>query len=168
MIVLGVDPGGRETGIVVRRRDDLLAYSVVIRQDTLTMPDGGYCRQVAAEAIRLLGKAGSHPRDPDLIVAVEGVRHWPRDRSKGDSTPDRNMTGVLGTAIVLGSIVTRWSTAVVVTPGSGAGGLADWVYPEPIQATGVKGKDLMRHCRSAWDCTYTGETLWNQRRGIKQ
>lgn len=165
MIFLGADPGGRESGLIVRRRDDLLAWSVVIRQDTLIMPDGAYCRQVAAEAVRLLEKAGSHPRDPDLVVCVEGVRYWPKkDRSKKPP----NLTGLLGTAIVLGSIVARWPDAVVVKPGSGHGGLAGWVYPERIQQTGVKGKDLMRHCRSGWDASYHGETLWRQRRGAVQ
>lgn len=165
---LGCDPGGRETGLIVRRRDDLLAHSVVIRQDTLTMPDGAYCRQVAAEALRLLEKVGSHPRDPELVVCVEGVRYWPKDEQKtkdGKRKKPPNLTGLLGTAIVLGSIVARWPDAIVVRPGSKHGGLAQWVYPPQIQQTGVKGKDLMRHCRSGWDASYHGQTLWNQRRG---
>lgn len=165
MIFLGVDPGGRETGLVVRHRDTLCAHSVVIRQDSLTIPDGGYCQQVAREAVRLLRKAGTLPRDPDLVVCVEGVRYWPKG---GDGKRPPNLTGLLGTAVVLGSIVARWPAAVVVKPGVGHGSLADWVYPEPIQQTGAKGKDLMRHCRSGWDASYHGETLYKQRKGAVQ
>jgi hypothetical protein len=159
LALLGIDPGGRESGVVLRRRDDLLAYEYVVRRDDGTYPDGRYCSQVAAACLRVLDRGGLGPRSDGLVVVVEGVRYWAR--------PDapRNLTGVLGAAIVLGSILARWSDAVVVPPGSGHGSLHEQAYPEEIRppADG-RGRDRLRHCRSAFDVTIHGETLYNQRR----
>lgn len=162
-VFLGIDPGGRETGIVVRRRDELLAAQVVVRQDDRLMPNGDYCAAVAACALRLLDSgAGMGPRDPDLVVCVEDVRYWPQQKAT-----QRNLTGLLGAAIVLGAVYARWADAVTVPPGSGHGGLHESAYPAQIRPRrSGKGTDKMRHCRSAWDCTHHGETLWRQRKAL--
>lgn len=158
-IVLGVDPGGRETGVVLRHGEDLLGAGVPVRQDQLLIPDGTYTRQVTKVALQLLDDHGLGPRDPSLIVCVEGVRYWPQQKAT-----QRNLTGLLGAAVVLGAIVERWSNAVVVPPGSGHGGLHEQAYPRPIRpAEHGKGQDRNRHARSAWDCSIHGETMWLQR-----
>lgn len=168
-VVLAFDPGGRNTGIVVRARDDLLASHVAVRTDDLTMPDGSYTRYVTGTAIDLLEANGYGPRHDDLIVVSEGVRFWPQ-QLKGHRCPKcegmhdptqgrtRNLTGLLGTAIVHGAVMERWPSTVVVPPGVGHGSLHNSAYPEPIRARG-KGSDRNQHARSAWDASYHGETL---------
>lgn len=174
-VFLGFDPGGRNTGIVLRRRDALLGSKVVVRTDKLTVADGGYTAKVAAAALGLLKMADVDLRDPELVVVSEGVRYWPKQRHArghqcpacklphGDASADRNLTGLLGAAVVHGSILARWSSTVVVPPGSGHGSLHDTAYPEAIRAPG-KGSDLNQHARSAWDATHHGETLYNRQR----
>jgi hypothetical protein len=68
----------------------------------------------------------------------------------------------LGTAIVLGSVLARWSDAVVVPPGKGHGKLHEQAYPKPLRPAG-KGKDLLRHCRAGGDVSHHGETLYRRR-----
>ena len=171
-VVLGFDPGGRESGVVLRHRDTLLAADVVVRQDDLIMPDGDYTRLVTGTAVNMLDRLGFGPRFAGLIVVSEGVRFWPQ-HGKGHTCPvcgrkhdptrgTKNLTGLLGTAIVHGAIVERWPATVVVPPGSGHGGLHEQAYPSEIRAPG-KGSDRNRHARSAWDASHHGETLWLQR-----
>lgn len=163
-VFLGCDPGGRHTGLVVRRRDELLAYRVVVREDKLRVPDGGYVALVARACLDLLDRAGSGPRDPDLVVCVEGVAYWNKPATKGKRPP--NLTGLLGAAVVLGGILARWSDAIVVPPGSGHGSLHGFAYPVPIRPSGI-GSDLLKHCRSGWDASHHGETLWKQREPMR-
>lgn len=169
---LGFDPGGRETGVVLRSADDLLGWQVVARHDDRTIPDGDYTNAVARAAGKLLADAGLHTRSDGLAVAVEDVRYWP-DQGKGhpcgtcrgyhQPQRQRNMTGVLGAAVVLGSVVARWPSAVVVPPGTsgetGHGRLHDVAYPTAIRPRSQSGKDKARHARSAWDVTHHAESL---------
>lgn len=157
--VLGIDPGGRESGLVVRQRDDLAAHRVVVRPDRARLPDGRYVRQVLAACTELLAIAGVGPRDPDLIVTVEGVAYWPERQVAGKAPRDQR--GLYGTAIVLGAILARWPTAELVEPGAGHGGLGAMVYPNDIKPpAGGAGNDRLRHCRSAWDVSYRGENAY--------
>ena len=161
---LGIDPGGRETGIAVRRGDRLLAWAVTVRRGQDTTPPADYVAAVAIDALAALADAGVAADDPALRVASEDVRYWPGRSGhhcpacRGTHVPARNMTGVLGAAIVHGAILARWPATVIVPPGQGHGGLHGLAYPEPIRPSG-RGHDRARHARSAWDVTYHAETL---------
>ena len=151
-VVCAIDPGSRETGIIVRRRDDLLAWYVSVRTDKRTIPGPGYVHQVLRDVRATLDRAGVE-RWPD-VTAVEDVRFWPGNR---------NGNGLLGTAVILGAVCAALPNVVTVDPGSGAGGKAAWVYPNDLRPPGGgRGSDRLRHCRSAWDLSYRGETLWKQ------
>lgn len=153
--ILGVDPGGRETGLVVRQGDDLAAHRVVVRPDRGRLPDGRYVRQVLVACTDLLTEAGTDARADDLLVCVEGVAYWPEAR---DAKVRKDQRGLYGTAIVLGAILARWPNAQLVRPGAGHGGLSGWAYPTAIRPpTNGQGKDRLRHCRSAWDVTWHGQ-----------
>jgi len=154
--VLGMDPGGRESGLVVRQGDALVAHAVEVRADRGRMPDGRYVRQVLARCSALLADADVGPRDDSLIVAVEGVAYWPERQQKGKAPRDQR--GLYGTAMILGAILARWPRATIVKPGGNHGGLHGLAYPDAIRPpVNGAGTDRLRHARSAWDVSYRGE-----------
>lgn len=163
--VLAIDPGGRNTGIVVRSRDDLLAHSLEVRSGPGRMADGPYIRQVLSACIAALKTAGIEPSDKDVyIVGVEEVAYWP------DQNPNvrRDQRGLYGTAMVLGGILARWPAAVIVESGRGVAKLHGSYYPKPIRPAGA-GKDRLVHVRAAWDHSYAAETVHLQNvRGVPQ
>ena len=156
MIILGVDPGSRNTGLVVRDGETLLAWALEVRQDNGRLPDGRYVRAVLARCSTLLTDAGLDPRDRDgYVVGVEGLADWPE---RGPTR--RNQTHLYGTAIVLGAILARWSQAIVVDSGRGVANYHPQSYPDAIRPPiNGKGKDRLNHVRAAWDHSHAAETL---------
>lgn len=147
---VGIDPGGSETGIIARHGDRCLYRSVVTRDD---LQMGDYIAEVISVVVDALAEV-----DPvDVLedpVSVEGLT---------TPNPHIGMTsvrGLLDTAQVLGAVLAHWPTAVVVPPaGNGSAPLA--AYPadlRPIRGQG-KGRDRLRHCRSAWDIAGAAPTL---------
>jgi hypothetical protein len=155
VIVLAFDPGSRYTGLVVREREDLLAWRLVVRQGNGRLPDGRYVRSVLAEALAALRDAAVDPSDRSrYVVGVEGLAWWPEQDGKR-----RNQTGLYGTAIILGGILARWPNAVMVDSGRGVANLHPSAYPEPIRPpVNGKGKDRLNHVRAAWDHSHATET----------
>jgi len=156
-VILGIDPGARNTGLVVRRREDLLAWELVVRPTGTTMPGGAYITQVRLACNRVLNDAGLDASLRDTyVVGIEAVAYWP------DHGPTRkNQTHLYGTAMVIGSLLARWPNAIVVESGRGVADYHPQSYPEPIRpASGSKGKDRLRHVRAAWDHSHAAETLW--------
>ena len=162
-IILGIDPGGRNTGAVVRAGDDLLAWDLIVRPrtDRARMPGADYLRTVVRRCRRLLEQADVDPTDSAAyIVGVEGVAYWPEKHVPGKAPRDQR--GLYGTAMVLGAVLLRWPNAVRVDSGRGVANLHGLFYPEPIRPPGV-GDDRLRDVRAAWDHSYAAETLWLQR-----
>lgn len=154
MIVLGVDPGARNTGLAVI---DAATFNAgpppLLASYTVTRPADdrpieaiprSYLASVNAAIVAALN-------DFDVkLIGVEGVTR-PTGFSKGrvhtlDPGP------IIGTALVLGAIIGRtWSVPVYRIPPKGNGHLFPLArYPEPI-ATKGKGHDKRRHERSAYD-----------------
>ena len=139
-IVLGVDPGCRETGIVLRVDDGVADFTVLERTDTAKLPGGEYVACVIQRIDSMWTRAGQP------TVAVEGVNI---------PNPHLGMTNVggqIGCAIVLGAVLGVFADAVVVPPGrNGSGPKA--AYPDELWGPreGVAGKGRLRHCRSAFD-----------------
>lgn len=164
--VLGIDPGSRNTGVVLRRGEDLLAWGLAVRSGAGKLPDGHYLSEVRAECTRVLERGGVDVRDrASYVVGVEQVAWWPAS----EGGPPRNQYGLYGTAMVIGAVLARWPDAVVVQPGRGVAKLHEQAYPEPIRGRrGGKGTDRLVHVRAAFDHSWAAETLWNvQRRTIK-
>ena len=159
MIVLAVDPGSRNTGIVLRERETLLGWALEARAGTQRLPDGPYLRQVMAACLRILRAADIDPSDGDAyVVGVEGVAYWPEDTSKGQRPRDQR--GLYGTSMVLGGILTRWPSAVVVDSGRGVAHFHPQSYPAEIRpSVNGAGKDRLSHVRAAWDHSHAAETL---------
>lgn len=161
MIVLGVDPGGRNTGIVLRDRDRLVGWQLAVRRSSARMVDGAYVRHVLGCCLTVLRDGGVDPSDRDsYVVAVEEVAYWPE---RGPARRDQR--GLYGTAMVLGAILARWPDAVIVDAGRGVANLHPQAYPPEIRPpVNGAGKDRLVHVRAAWDHSHAGETAWRTSR----
>lgn len=161
MIVVGVDPGARETGLVVisagigRLGSEQLVASLTIRRD----PGGDLLEIPPAylEDVIVAVSAAVREHDADLL-AVESLRK-PNAHHRGKLKPI-DPAGVMATAVVWGALVgRRYYTAdatavqaVAVPPGRN-GSLPLAAYPEQLRPTrGLgRGADKLRHERSAFD-----------------
>lgn len=154
-LIVGIDPGHDETGVVARMGDHLAGAWLVTRDTSVgaempTVADLAEVNDTIDEAAgRLLEVANGLG---SVLVAVEGLV-----APRAFMTPDgkrRLMSprGLMGTAMVLGAILSQFPAAVLIEPGhNGDGPLT--AYPEALRPTrGLgKGYDSFRHLRSAWD-----------------
>lgn len=143
-MVLGVDPGSRETGLVLRTVDRLVAADVVVRRDNRSeLPTGDYLTAVVGAIFAL------HHRGRDVHVALEGIRK-PTGFAGGRARP-MNPMGLVGTGVVYGAILAAYPDAAIVAPRKhGEGPRAR--YPVEIRMKeGGAGADRNRHARAAWD-----------------
>lgn len=150
MVVVGVDPGNRETAVVARDGRDLLAFATLVRKDVGGLPGAAYLNAVADLVATTLASVG-----PDVMVAVEGVVQ-PSGFAKGKAS-SISWLGLLGTAMVLGAVLTVYPAAVVVAPG-GNGSAPLIAYPEALRPTRGSGRgfDNLQHTRSAYDVAGAG------------
>lgn len=150
--ILAVDPGARETGLVVVSNDTLLAHDVVVAGDKLDPRhpvDLDYLKLVRARIETLLGAAGvGHALD---VVAVEDV---------GAPEPHLGMTNAAG-IVAVGALIgylASWADDLTdpvpflkIAP-DGYGGSMLRTYPgELVGPLETKGKGILRHARSAYD-----------------
>lgn len=160
-IVLGIDPGARDTGVVVAAvapatRPDLLAHTTIpARKGTPLLPvPADYVADVVAACV------DAFARHPIQLVAVEGVKA-PNWHHRGKAKPI-DPSATIATAVVYGAILGRaWPVELVtVDPGNNGARLPAPAYPEPIRiAPGGRGHDKRRHERSALDVAMRGDQL---------
>lgn len=148
MIGLGVDPGGRYTGVVTKDRDRVLSACVLTRTTGGKFPDAHYINEV-------LDEITNHIEIVEFI-ALEGVVE-----------PEPHMgiisvAGLVGTGVVFGAVLARWPNAVIVPPG-GNGSLPDAAYPPEIRRR-VRLGGPTDHARSAYDVARVGEVLYRASR----
>lgn len=159
--IIGIDPGGRETGIVLRRGDTPIRACVVVRDGDDRLPGAAYLAEVLDAVADFAGDAHSSP-----VVAVEGLN---------EPTPQMGTTsvaGLMGAALVLGAVLAHHPDAVVVAPAR-HGSAPLGAYPEALRPTRGRGKghDRFRHARSAWDVAGAAAltaafTEWATGRGV--
>lgn len=144
---IGVDPGGRETGVVLRVGRECARAVVVVRElDEM----GPYLREV----VELLAELGAdHPPAVRPLVLVEGVAH-PGGRNREGKVDPINVSGLLDAAQVLGAILYAYPTALVVPPGGHGKGPLLAYPPELVGARERAGAGRLRHARSAWDVSF--------------
>ena len=147
--IIGVDPGGVETGIVLRRGDELLWHATIVERDP----------QAHVNAITRALHHGFLTVGLDVTVAVEDVT---------EPNPHMGLTnvkGLIGTARILGAVMGFYPCTILVPPGrNGSGPLS--AYPlalRPTRGSG-RGRDGLRHVRSAWDVAGAAAVLLRQRR----
>lgn len=159
---VGVDPGGRATGIVVRRGTELLWWAVLEREgDDDPVRGVGVAARTVEMVLAGIGTA-LHHAGPGAHLAVEGVTA-PVPHINGkvriiDPAP------TIAAAVVLGGILALHPKAVVVPPNRHGHGLLMAYPPELVtdaeRRSGLRREAgqsaLVRHARSAWDCAGAG------------
>lgn len=154
-VVIGVDPGGRSTGLVLVDTatapgdDSLLGCTTVDRaQDGRPLTDvpADYLTRVMAVVLTWSRFAGTE------LLAIEGL-----NRPSGH-VRILDPSGLIATAHVIGAIRGRaWSTpTVLVAPGRNGTSLPWTAYPTPIRGKSPAGQDARRHMRSAYDVALAG------------
>lgn len=127
--VIGVDPGARYTGIVIRDGDTPL-YSATLVRDKDTAP-GVWAREVIVFLRGLLAEWG------DMPMGVEGVSD-PKG-FKGGERAALNPAHIMRAAVVFGAVAAVWPDSVIIPPG-GNGSQHESHYPDSMR--GRRPKDL--------------------------
>lgn len=163
MIVVGVDPGARNTGIAV------IDYTVLrpgvpklIASTTISRPDDGYRIEAVPRAYLqvVLGSVLEAVVDHGAAgIGCEGI-HSPTGHAKGRGGHIINPGPLLATAQVVGAIIGRmWRVPCYRIEPLGNGHLFPLhVYPDPIGTRG-KGNDKRQHERSAFDVALSAAPL---------
>jgi hypothetical protein len=148
LTVIGVDPGARETGLVLGQwaagRLTLTDHRVVRRVDARPVLD-----VPTAYLAELVAKLRSWTTGGPGLVAIEGVTVPHPHGRRGLISPAAPMA----TAVVFGAVLGQaWPWPVTVIAPAQHGKLPAGCYPPGIRGRpGGKGADRLRHCRSAWD-----------------
>lgn len=153
MIVVGVDPGGRYTGVVTTESDSVLSACVLTRTTGGSLPDDRYINEVLDEITAQIEQAE--------IVALEGIVE-PHGRNPRGEKMVMSAAGLIGTGIIYGAVLARWSRAIIVPPG-GNGSLPDYAYPPEIRRRERLGGPT-DHARSAYDVARAGEVIYRASR----
>jgi hypothetical protein len=142
--VIGVDPGHRETGIVVCFGAELVEHAVIVRKGE-GMPDQEYLDRVIA-AMTEMRRRSLASGQPAPLVGLEGVQ------APNPHAGMTNPTGIIGTAVVFGWVWRAFPDAIIVRPQSAGKGPIG-AYPDELHPTrgDGRGRDKLRHCRSAYD-----------------
>ena len=143
--VIGVDPGHRETGLVLCVGAELVDHEVIVRKGD-GMPGDEYLDRVVDAIAELRQRALAVTVQRGPLVGLEGVQ------APNPHAGMTNPTGIIGTAVVFGWVWRAFPDAIIVRPQSaGKGPLG--AYPDELQPTrgDGRGRDKLRHCRSAYD-----------------
>lgn len=145
VVVAGVDPGGRYTGLVVRDGDQPLFAETVTRGDD--EPAHVYAARVTETVLCVLGGFSDA-----AVVGVEGVNS-PSGFANGQKA-FINPKGLIHAAMVFGAVTSHLPDCVVVPPGRN--GSRVWYPPEllgrrPKDLPGEGGAGTRAHEQSAYD-----------------
>lgn len=108
--IIGVDPGARYTGVVVRDGDAVLHSSTLVRPDSVE--SGTEWALLVVEQLRAIVK--DFPAT--MPFAVEGISD-PKG-FQGGKRAAINPKDIIRAGIVLGAVVAVWPQAIVVPPGN--------------------------------------------------
>lgn len=152
-VVIGVDPGYRDTGIVILRGGNIVALCTVHRDEPApvgtSLTAGDYLADVTETIEAQLARAEIHADDVDLVAVEDVVTPSPH---MGTTNP----TGIIGTALTVG-YVASWARehdypVVMVRPGKNGSGPSGIYPPELLDRGGIaRPGGARRHERSALD-----------------
>lgn len=173
LTVMGIDPGGRFCGLVVRivtrvgRDNSELAAARVL--DRRRFPDAaawpGWCDVVSLAVLDLLnahappeGRASALATG-SLVVGLENVRPPNPHQRRRDGNSLTNVAGIIDTALLVGHLRSSWPELHLVEPG-GNGSLPEYAYPPALRPRGERLGGPSEHARSAWDVA--GAAVWER------
>lgn len=145
--VMGIDPGARYTGIIVRDNDEPIYSGIFVRPADMSSTDW------ALESVRLSLEV--YKEYSPTHVALEGISD-PKGFYKGQQAAI-NPKDIIRTGVVLGALVATWPQAIIVDPG-GNGDRHESFYPDALNgrrpkdlAGSNKGANTRKHEKSAYD-----------------
>ena len=148
LVVLGCDPGGSATGLVLVQGDRLLDHRVVRQPGSSLRAD--YVQDVLAAAERMVERVYCS------LVAIELV-----------TAPVPHMGtiavgGLLGAAAIAGALIAfAGDRDVILVPPQSYGSAPLAAYPPKLIGPRERsGSGVLRHARSAWDVAHAGLRLW--------
>lgn len=154
--IIGIDPGARYTGVVVRDGDAVLHSSTLVRPEKMDGPD--WALQVVRDIKTILA---AFP--PGMPVAVEGISD-PKGFHRGQKAAI-NPKDIIRAGIVLGAVVATWPQAAVVPPGNNGSQHyshypAELIGRRPADLPGASnGAGTRDHEQSAYDVAGKGARM---------
>lgn len=149
MIVIGIDPGARYTGVSVRD----LSENTILLSSTYVKPED---TQIVSWAIELANTIKDEVLSafPDAKIGIEGISD-PKGYSNGKKSPI-NPKHIIRAGIVLGALAMMFPDAVIVPPGHN--GSSRTGYPDVLNGRrpkdlpgSAKGAGTRNHEKSAYD-----------------
>lgn len=155
--IIGIDPGGRDAGVILRSTSTLLYAATVHRADVER-------DRFAGELLEAVDEARRHIPDGATLAAI-GVE------DVNEPSPHLGIIAlepVLTTAVLLGAVLGYGydpPLEVIVVPPGDNGSAPLGAYPSelvgPTERHGAYGK--LRHVRSAWDVAGTAAMILRAR-----
>jgi len=175
MIVIGVDPGARHTGIVVVDT----ARRACLDHHTLSRPSTDPMLPVSTQyANDIVSMIGTLTRDPDReirAIAVETVTrpNWHVTSREGGGRAAANPEALIAAAVIVGAVITlRIGVPIVQVPPGHNGSAPLAAYPDALVSDRERaqrgwrlrvGTGTLRHARSAFDVALHAPTLLRSR-----
>lgn len=144
--VIGVDPGARYTGVVIRDGDVVLHASTLLREKDVDAV--AWARQVVADITVILADLDPMPMGIEGVSDPKGFTHGNRDAI--------NPAHIMRAAVVLGAVAQAFPSAVIIAPG-GNGSQHVSHYPaslrgrRPGSLPGTTSGGTRGHEQSAYD-----------------
>jgi hypothetical protein len=161
--IVGIDPGARYTGVVVRDGDVVLHSSTLVRPKELSSGTD-WALAVVGQLQQILAAF------PTAIpIAVEGISD-PKGFHKGEKAAI-NPRDIIRAGIVLGAVIASWPRAIIVEPGGNGSQHASHYPPElvgrrPASLPGSsQGAGTRGHEQSAFDVAGKGAKVAYPRGG---
>jgi hypothetical protein len=163
--ILGVDPGGQTTGLVLARlqngiltpTDGLSFQRLESERDTLHSGEPDYVRRFLGEGVwTILDRHAVH--DEDLLVAVETLVPPRPVSSDSRIVPMAVWRGLFGAHAILATTVAVWPDAILVFPDGHDE--KKGTYPRVLWGRKPKswmaGSSARKHQRAAWSILLSG------------
>lgn len=159
---IGIDPGGRNVGIIVRDGNQVLHSTTYYRPDDSAPVEWAVNVQKRAHE-EIISKY------PNAKIGIENVTK-PNSHHQGQQKM-LNPKFAIDLALVVGSFANAYPDAVIVRPGKNGSQPVD-TYPVELQGRrpktlpGVNEAKTRNHERSAWDVSVTAETLHRENKKL--
>lgn len=155
IIVVACDPGGRDTGIVVRSGDVALDHVIITSTSPPKVAAGiDYAHDVVDALVAFETHFQGLGHTVHMGVESLVTPSTQRGAKWGDEAVRISPVGLMGAAMVYGSVATAFRGHIYLVRPGGHGSQMLRFYPPTLvgpREKGPYGGGQLRHCRSAWD-----------------